>query len=439
MIYILAGTLILLFFMSYFWGGQDFFAPMTIQAMSFVFSALMCIYYMWSFDAQYHFHLNSAAIIISCIALSVGIGILTHHIFIKIRIRSKTQAEIDVSPISGRTSIVILMFTMLVAAWQLWEIRRIGGTASTFIKSMFTFHSIRYWSTTGEYDLPFLLRQLIILVRAVFVLYGFDLIRFYRILPFDEKIIHVAIIGSCILNELLGGGRSRTVNHLIACSVLFHLLRIQKKNGYKKYSVRFLIRMIGLVCAFLWSFAAIKTFVGRDQHLLSNPIDYVSYYTGTEFITFDMYLQNPPPSSSIVGKETFYDLNQNLRNYGVFDIPRYVVHLEFRSVGGGQKTNVYTLFRSYHYDFGIGGVYIFHTIASVFMSGFYEYIKKRRGNLGIIAFSLMYYSIVLSFFAERFFSTIVSVTFLKELFPLLLLYELLIRKRIRFIVADKLN
>ena len=437
MIYFLTGSLIFLFFMSYFWGGKDFFAPMTVQVMSFVFSALMCIYYMWAFDAPYRFHLDSIAIILSCIALSVGIGILAHQIFRGVKIHSKTQAEIAVSPIPEMSSIFILAFTVLVVVWQLMEVRRIGEGTGSFIKSMFVFHSLQYRSTTGEYDQPFLLRQCIVLVKAIFVLYGFDLIRFYSILSLREKIIHVTVIGLCILSGLLSGGRSGTVNHLIACVMLFHLLRIQKNNGYKQYSFRFLIRMIVIVCVFLWSFAAVKSFVGRGQQSLSNPLDYVSYYTGTEFITFDMYLKNPPYPSKIVGKETFYTLNQNLRNWGLLDIPRYVVHLEFRPVGGGETTNVYTLFRSYHYDFGLVGVYFLHIIVSVFMSVFYEYVKKRRGNIGIIAFSLMYYSIVLSFFAERFFSTVVSFGFLKELIPALVLYELLIRKRIRFVLRDR--
>lgn len=437
MIYILTGSLLILFFISYFLNGRDFFAPMTAQALSFVFAGLMCIYFMKSFEAPYQFHLDSIAIIISSIAISVGIGIFAHQMFLRVKIRPYMQSEIAVSPILNGESVCILAFIVLAIVWQILEVRRIGGISGSFFENMFSFHAKRYRDVTGEYDLPFLLRQFGSLLNAIFAIYSFALIRFYKKMSFPRKMIHILVIGLCLLYGLLGGGRSGMINKFIACAMMFHLLRIQKNNGYRKYSFHFLFRVFVMFCLVLWAFAMLKTFVGRAQQSMSSPVDYISYYTGTEFISFDMYLRNPPRPSNIFGKETFYGLNQNLHNLGFQTIPRYEIHLEFRSIGGGQVTNVYTLFRSYHYDFGFIGIYVLHIVASIIMSTFYEYTKKKHDNISLLVFSTMYYSIVLSFFAERFFSYIVTIGFLKELILTLILYEILIRKRVRFIVGNK--
>ena len=435
MVYILTGSLVILFFISYFLGGQDFFAPMTIQVMSFIFSGVMCIYYMHSFDAPYKFHWETITIIISCLTLSVGIGIWIHHLLNKINIHSYTQAEIKVSPIPNTISIIILILVILIAIWEALEVRRISGVSGSYAKIAFAYRNLTYRSTTNEYYFPFLLRQLLLAAQAILVLYGFDLIRFRRMFRLNTKLLHVIIIGVCSLIGLLGAGRSTTVNQLIACIIIFHLLRCQEQNGYKKYSFMFLLRIFIVICFLLWAFSALKTFVGRNSSM-NNPLDYISYYTGTEFITFDIYLQNPPSPPQVFGQHTFNGLIQNLINLGA-DIPRYVTRGNFVSVGGGLANNVYTLFRTYHYDFGTIGMYILHITVSVFMSVFYEYIKKKNGNIAILTFGAMYYSIVLTFFAEGFFSTVVNLTFLKRLLLLLVLYEFLIRKRVRFMFGRK--
>ena len=176
-----------------------------------------------------------------------------------------------------------------------------------------------------------------------------------------------------------------------------------------------------------------KSFVGRaGRNNYMNPVDYLAYYTGTQYIAFDQYLQHPPYSNNIIGKETFYNLNQFLINYKLVDIPPYIVHLEFRSVGAGFTNNVYTFLRAYHHDFGMVGMLILHVLSVFLLSFFYEFVKKKRGSLGILILSQMYYTIVMSFFAERFYSNVFSLNYIKQLVMMVFLYEFFIRKRIRF-------
>ena len=177
-----------------------------------------------------------------------------------------------------------------------------------------------------------------------------------------------------------------------------------------------------------------KSFVGRaGQNNTLNIMDYCAYYTGTQYICLDEYFQNPPIASNIWGKETFYNLISFLIRYNLINIPPYIGHLEFRPVGGGFTNNVYTSLRLYHYDFGWIGMLFLHSLSVIILSVFYEYTKKKRSNLSILIFALMYYTIVMSFFFERFYTNIFSTNFIKILAETLIVYELLIRKRIKLV------
>ena len=179
-----------------------------------------------------------------------------------------------------------------------------------------------------------------------------------------------------------------------------------------------------------------KSLVGRtSQNEKLNIADYTAYYCGSEIIELDQYLQDPIPADSIWGKETFYNLNQFLSKFDGLNIPAYPIHLEFRPVVAGYLANTYTFLRSYHHDFGMIGVFVLHGICMLFLSIFYELVKKsRKGYRGILIFSFIYYTVVMSFFADRFFSNLVSMNFAKSIVMLLILYEAFFRKSVRFVI-----
>lgn len=315
------------------------------------------------------------------------------------------------------------------------EIRRIGGMSGSFEQTMTHFRMLNSYSTEESAKLPFLLKQLLKLIQVLFLLYGFNLIRFFNTMTAGQKWTNFLIIGFCTINLLLTGARGTVVNLLISCIIFFHLLRIQKAGKYKQYRVKYLIRMVLLLIAVLVTFFLVKDFVGRSGTVSGAMkfMDYIAYYTGTQYIALDQYLQNPPLPSRIFGKETFFGINQFFSKIKLVDITSYIVHLEFRPVGAGAelRSNVYTFLRSYHYDFGEIGMYLLHGLSILLLTVFYEYVKKKRGNIGILIFGQMYYTIVMSFFAERFYSNIFSANYVEQFLLLIVLYEFFIRKRIR--------
>lgn len=432
MIYILFGSLVVLFLLCYLFSGRDFFAPSTVQILTFIGAVFMCIYFMWSLDCPHAFQQETIFMIMGTMAMSTVIGACVHKIFMKIEIKSHNPESVNVSPISNTLTFLVFCILVITVFWTLIEVRRIGGSSGNFFETMHKYRSLHGYSTESIAKFPWLLNQLVSLTHVFFILFGFNLILFYGKLSVSQIVQNVIIIGLCILTLLLNGSRTPVVNNLIALVIIFHLLRIQKQEGYKQYSLKTFFRIGILVFLVMAMFFVSKSFVGRTgRNNTMNAVDYVAYYTGSGLIAFDKYLQHPTLPSNIFGKETFYRLIQFLSSHGIIDIPPYIAHLEFRSVGGGFTNNVYTFLRFYHHDFGTLGVFLLHGVCIVFLSTFYEYVKKKRGNIGILIFSMMYYSIVMSFFTERFFSQIFSPNFVKQLAFLLVLYELLIRKRIR--------
>lgn len=432
MIYVLLVCLIVFFAISYLFSGRDYFAPSTVQILTFVGAVFMCIYFMWSLNCPHDFQWATIGMIAGSMAMSTIIGVIVHRIFVKIEIRSHTTESVNVSPISNTITFFVMFVLVITIIWTLIEVRRIGGSSGNFFETMHSFRSLHGYTTESIAKFPWLLNQLVSLTQVLFILYGFNLILFYGKLSVWQIVQNIIIIGLCILTLLLNGSRTPVVNNLIVLVIIFHLLRIQKQEGYKQYSLRTFFRIGVLVFLVMALFFVSKSFVGRTgKNNTLNAAEYISYYVGSGFIALDNYFKHPPIPSNIFGKETFYKLINFLTSYGIVDIPPYLIHLEFRSVGGGFTNNVYTFLRSYHYDFGMAGVFLLHGLCIVFLSVFYEYVKKKRGNIGILTFGMMYYSIVMSFFAERFFSQIFSPNFVKQLAFLLVLYELLIRKRIR--------
>lgn len=217
------------------------------------------------------------------------------------------------------------------------------------------------------------------------------------------------------------------------------MLRIQKYGKYRTYSIKFILRviLIGILVLYIFYFSA--SFVGRNinNNVLSNIFDYFGVYLGAHTVNLDLYLHSNPERSDIWGKYTFLSLIKNLREIGLYNISTYLGHFEFRSYDGKTLGNVYTFIRTYYSDFGLFGVLILHSLMVGVMSVMYEYIKKRKGNISIIVFSYIYYSVALSFFAERFFSTVFCLSMVEKLSILTIFYLILIKKSIKLTLCRK--
>ena len=433
MIYILLISLMILFYLSYLFSGKDLLAPATIQIISFTGAVFFCIYFMISVGEFYTFHWETIGLISATMAISAVIGICIHTVFNKVEVKEYVQENVAISPISPFANIIVILFMLITIFGLLMEIRRIGGSSDTISQAIAEFRRITSFSPDAGNRLPFLLSQMMVVTKVLFLLYGFNLIYFFHNLSCGMKLSNTLILCLICLCLLLQGNRGDLINQVISCFMVFHLIRIRKYGTFKPYDIKAFVRLISVFVVILGVFYVSKAFIGRtSQNEELNIANYTAFYCGNGLIELDRYLQKPLSPSNIWGKETFYGLNLFLSKFDGLGREIYSIHLEFRPLIAGYFSNTYTFLRSYHHDFGMVGVFVLHSISILCLSMFYEFVKKRRGYAGILIFSSMYYTIVMSFFAERFFSNLVTVSFAKQLILLMILYEVMLRKRFRF-------
>lgn len=142
--------------------------------------------------------------------------------------------------------------------------------------------------------------------------------------------------------------------------------------------------------------------------------------------------------SDVWGKETFYGLNHFLgiiTGNPQFD---YVIHKEFRYYKGQSTGNVYTTFRSFVHDFGYIGLIVLTTGFSFIINTMYLRIKSKKYrsekieyNTEIVFFSYIIFSVYVAFFADYFWTSLVSAKTLKLLIAIFIGYIFLVRLKIK--------
>lgn len=424
MLYLLLGWFIVLFFISYYLTGKDFFTPATMMMLSFVFACSLSVYIL--FDLDYSFSLQTTLLIGSCMTITVIIGWFCHGVFQHVRIR---PAQDKASPIPRGFTILALFVAVIVIFAQLREITRVVGTSGMFGQTMILYRNAHGYSTNVDAQYPLWLRLMLNFLQALVILYLFNLIKFFRTFKVHEIVLQVAFLILMVLSGLLTSGRFSILSNMIGGVFLFHMIRIQRLGKYKTYKLGFLMRVMLIVVAAAWFFYWVKEFVGRVSE--DTLFDYTAHYMGTGIINLDLYLNNPPVKSDIWGKETFYSLINALRRSGIVNIESYLFHKEFRSIFGISTGNIYTAIRDYHYDFGVIGVYALHILFSFIYTIFYEYIKKKGGSFSIIIFSQTYYCTVLYMYNNFFYSNLVSFGFVFRIIITYILYKFATEKQIR--------
>lgn len=423
MIYELLIILIIMMLISYSFCGKDFFAPATMLLIGFIFSVLSAIYNLrlWKFTLSSF----TVAIVVSALALSVVINATIHHVVQKTNFVLKKMEE---SKINRKITVCVLILQLFVVAIMLQQVRRIGGSGS-LASVMVLYRAKTAYGTNLSDQLPGWIRQLLNFSSVLSYIYLYNIFQFYKSMKRRELIgcILVPVISS--IASLLTGGRFATMALIVGAMVMWCLVRIKRTGMQRVFRIRTIIAFVVVGILAMYLFWVSKNLVGRTGD--SDILSYITHYSGGSIPGLDLYFKNPPSKSYIWGKETFYSLNNGLRKLGVLDIPYYYIHHEFRQSGGISIGNVYTALRDYHYDFGTFGLFFLHFVFSACISTLYEVEKKRHSTIGIMLNGILYQCVVFYTVSNYFFATFVGFGFLIKLVMLVILYELLIRKRVK--------
>lgn len=236
-----------------------------------------------------------------------------------------------------------------------------------------------------------------------------------------------------IIDSLFGGAKGDVFGLFVKCAVIY-LFMYYAHKGSLRLKKSFVVNVIVLFILGILSFKTINLFIGRAVEERSN-IDLVAEYCGAEIKNFDIYLhQSKEDRRSIpVGSVTFRSL------YNDFGISSKSVSTEgFQFYGVYNLGNVYTMFYSFHKDFGNLGCFILPLLFSLITNIIYaKAIVKLRNpytpNVLLFIYAAIAMSLFMSFFSCKitesnfnlgFFRTIIYFMLLGFFFKKIILKKL---------------
>lgn len=420
--------LVILFLASYEICGQDLLAPAVIMSLSFAgcYSCALYLLPLWKFDLSG----KCVALIAFTLIDTILVNSFVHGFYKKVAYK---DLERKITPISDAVIWVFSAFTIVVAFLVVKNVTRISGISGSFAQIMLAYRSENAYSGDASNQLPGYIAQLLKITKCFSYILGFNLIIFGTKIKKREKILCILSIVICIVTSLLTGGRFGSAVYVLGMLFCYHVVKIRQNKTIKVIRTATLIKTTLGILLFLFGFYMIRNLIGRDDD--SGFLEYIAHYLGGGIPNFDLFLKNPPMSSSIWGKETFYSLNNGLRKLGLSNIDFYIVHKEFRISNGHSMGNIYVAIRDYIYDFGYAGMLILHTLFSLLVSVVYEKSKKNLNAYGIIVFMLIYGFIPMYVITNCFFANAISIGYSIECVEIFVMYRLFLLKKPKFKVG----
>lgn len=424
-IYYLLLTLIILLLISFVIFKKDIMAPAFILCATFILSTLFTIYNIdtWSINLQW----STYKIVISgvCIFIIVAFTFNTFFDFIKkkpnkvLNLDSSIDVKYKEIRVQNYKLIFFIVFALLVSLLYVREVMQIAEAygGGTWTEKMKIYRdNVSYGILDEDESIPVLINQSYQAVTLMGFIFIYIAINNYLVNKKISKLLLITIIVA-FASSFLSAGRLDLVRYPVAALTIYYVLWNRQFSWKKHIGFKFIVKALLLMLLIFVAFVLLKGVVGRIDD--RDPFYYISYYLGGPIYNLDLFLKNPPPFSNIWGKETFFGINNFLGGILNNSDLRYIVHKEFRFSNGLSTGNVYTLFRSYIYDFGYSGLLILTSTFSAIFAIFYNMVKIKKNN-GNFDFSLLVYSYLVfcvytAFFADYLFASFFSVRFVKIL------------------------
>lgn len=253
----------------------------------------------------------------------------------------------------------------------------------------------------------------------------------------NRKIYIINIILS-LLNSIILGGRGGVLQMLFAAIAQWYFLKGALKGWRSRIDMKALIKIALIFAAFLLTFQVFGAAVGRTS---TKTLDhYIADYLSAEIKNLEIFISQGSFGADFAHCQTLiYVANF----WGKLTGNSYLVHeldLPFRYVNGYALGNVATAYYAYLYDAGYWGV-VFYTalMATICQVWFQKTIRNKKKNklilISIVSYSYIYFLILFSFFSNKFYENVFTLTFVKYLiswFMLCFVLEKCKYRKIRF-------
>lgn len=394
---------------------KDIFSPACIISESFLFCTLILCFNIKKWN------INLSIWTILLIVYGNIIFILTSLFVKKVKLNSKKERKVKheckLIKLPKLNYNFLLIFCIIISILYFISFYKIVGGFSNFSELS---KAINYYRVANSYgigdiaSIPTIITQLFKILKASSLI---SIYVFINNLVYKKKTKervkgqkkYLLPMMFFLPLSLLTGNRTELSTMLIAIVIIYNFASI--RNGYK-LNIKKFAKYLSLVVIAISLFSLTTSLTGRTSK--STGFDYFSIYFGAPIQLLDMYIKDPIEKSSILGKETFWGVNNFLSTIKGED--GYLIHLESRTVNNINLGNVYTAYRNMYQDFGIIGVTILQIIISYITTSMYLNIiyKEKKGILNIeeLMYSLIVHVLCFYAFSEQFFNTVISINYL---------------------------
>lgn len=302
--------------------------------------------------------------------------------------------------------------------------------------------AIAYFNDVNKFtdqtiELPFVLGKFRILCLASGYVWSYLLAHSVVYKYKAEKILLAGNMGLCLISSVITGSRTDVFLLVVAFVVCLGVFYGKKNNWRVKITVKAAVISVGAMLAFVLSFQAIGNLLGRGSEI--GIIEYIGIYLSAELKNLDIFIREGNFGAPVNRWQTLIEVVNVIGDR--LNMPELIHKLDipFRSVNGHDLGNVATIFYAFLYDFGYLGIIVFIPVMATICQFVYKLAirykeKENKISISLIIYSYVYFTIVFSFFSNKFYEHIFS-----GYFVYMMVFWLLFKVYIEFFTIDRLK
>ncbi len=436
-IFLIIWLFILLAF-SYYFNNRDYLAPSFIFVFMFLMSAIDCAIYLSKWETTISF---DTIIIMGFGVLSFTLGTLLIKTFY---MKSKKKNVLVINKeriiIPAFQLVAFFVFQMVISIMVLRYVVILtrpyvaGGGISTAIS---TYQHLAKNTTLNLRFPRWLIYSSIISTSSGFF-FGYVIAHNFYCKHKNGVFLYANYILSVIGGALTGSRGTSLQVIVVTVFLFFFFYRSEHNQKYIKGKTIAKIVLYGVILLYLFQFAA--GLMGRSK---GNSFgEYISVYLGAPVKNLDLYITKTVEASTGETETFLMQMNWLSSHFG--DGKQNAINTQFNYVNGNNLGNVYSCFKAFYADFGLGGVIVLSMIMGGIIQVLYENVRYNfmsyvnNGNITqIIIYSCLLFSIMFCFFSNRFYESF-TVTFAERMF-VVFMFSIVYLKRKRLLFRRRLT
>lgn len=386
------------------------------------------IIYAFNYVRKWNMYLSNQTI--EAIILGITVFIITSAIinyfsykfrfrFGNVRFYEKNHIEVgcisDSIP-AWKMRIVLILELLSLFLVLVFLIKNFGTNISVAI---YTFRLRNRNITSNDYvSLPGFVRLLrrIALAAGYLVMYLF----FNGIVHKSKKnrIIEIVCIVIAFINGIVLGGRGDGIQLIVAGIIIYLMMRRGEKGGIS-FQIADAVKIITLVIIILVTFAGMGSLLGRQMDFL-NFNDYIAIYLSAELKNLDLFIRKGVFGTNFRNSQTMINIVNTLGSILRHQDWIHSLDNPYHYIGGMALGNVSTIFYAFMYDGGYAGIVVytalFATISQIVFQCSLRAETRQKISFSILFYSYVWYTIIFSFFSDKFYEMIFNTAFIWTLF-----------------------